>query len=141
MTLTVRQDVTLTPGPRRVIVKLFVPGEDDAVVRSRARALIDRVAHLDDEETGRLLRDTYDRFGDRPRPGRHLPPPLRVPSGARDQHGSDLWKRRSDPVTLMECGRSLPHLCHICAITLCSCPVIVMALTWGSAVLRPVRPR
>ncbi|GAB4105448.1 glycoside hydrolase family 130 protein [Micromonospora taraxaci] len=65
--LAVRQDVTLTPDPRRVIIKLFVPGEDAAVVRTRARALIDRVAHLDDEETGRLLRDTFDRFGARHR--------------------------------------------------------------------------
>lgn len=63
----VRRDVVLTPDPRRVIVKLFVPGEDAAVVRTRARALIDRVAHLDDEETGRLLRDTFDRFGARHR--------------------------------------------------------------------------
>ncbi|MEV4495581.1 glycoside hydrolase family 130 protein [Micromonospora arborensis] len=65
--LAVRQEVTLTPDPRRVIVKLFVPGEDAAVVRTRARALIDRVAHLDEEETGRLLRDTFDRFGARHR--------------------------------------------------------------------------
>ncbi|MCG5447196.1 glycoside hydrolase family 130 protein [Micromonospora sp. NIE79] len=65
--LAVRQDVTLTPDPRRVIVKLFVPGEDAAVVRTRAQALIDRVAHLDDEETARLLRDTLDRFGARHR--------------------------------------------------------------------------
>ncbi|GGO04205.1 glycoside hydrolase family 130 protein [Micromonospora parathelypteridis] len=65
--LAVRQDVTLAPDPRRVIVKLFVPGEDAAVVRTRARALIDRVAQLDEEETGRLLRDTLDRFGPRHR--------------------------------------------------------------------------
>ncbi|MFG1885950.1 glycosylase [Micromonospora sp. NPDC049102] len=65
--LAVRQDVTLTPDPRRVVVKLFVPGEDAAVVRTRARALIERVAHLDDEETARLLRDTLDRFGARHR--------------------------------------------------------------------------
>ncbi|MEH0935456.1 glycoside hydrolase family 130 protein [Micromonospora psammae] len=65
--LAVRHGTTLTPDARRVIVKLFVPGEDDAVVRNRARALIDRIAHLDDEETGRLLRDTFDRFGTRHR--------------------------------------------------------------------------
>ncbi|MEU8086149.1 glycoside hydrolase family 130 protein [Micromonospora sp. NPDC049101] len=65
--LAVRQEVTLTPDPARVIVKLFVPGEDAAVVRTRARALIDRVARLDDEEAGRLLRDTFDRFGARHR--------------------------------------------------------------------------
>ncbi|WP_308220895.1 glycoside hydrolase family 130 protein [Micromonospora phytophila] len=67
MTLAVRQNLTLTPDPRRVIVKLFVPGEDAAVVRTRAQALIDRVAHLDEEETGRLLRDTFGRFGGRHR--------------------------------------------------------------------------
>ncbi|TDC83572.1 glycosylase [Micromonospora sp. KC606] len=63
----VRQDLTLTPDPRRVIVKLFVPGEDAALVRTRARALVDRVAQLGDEETGRLLRDAFDRFGTRHR--------------------------------------------------------------------------
>ncbi|MFI6261867.1 glycoside hydrolase family 130 protein [Micromonospora sp. NPDC051006] len=62
-----RQALTLTPDPRRVIVKLFVPGEDAALVRTRAGALIDRVAHLDDEEAARLLRDTIDRFGGRHR--------------------------------------------------------------------------
>ncbi|MCM0675279.1 glycoside hydrolase family 130 protein [Micromonospora phytophila] len=67
VTLAVRQNLTLTPDPRRVIVKLFVPGEDAAVVRTRAQALIDRVAHLDEEETGRLLRDTFGRFGGRHR--------------------------------------------------------------------------
>ncbi|GAA4573089.1 glycoside hydrolase family 130 protein [Micromonospora coerulea] len=67
MPLVARQELTLTPDPRRVVVKLFVPGEDAAVVRTRAGALIDRVAHLDDEETGRLLRDTFDRFGSRHR--------------------------------------------------------------------------
>ncbi|MFI7210913.1 glycoside hydrolase family 130 protein [Micromonospora maritima] len=65
--LVVRQDVVLTPDPRRVILKLFVPGEDAALVRTRARALIARVARLDEEETGRLLRDTFDRFGARHR--------------------------------------------------------------------------
>ncbi|MGC5030095.1 glycoside hydrolase family 130 protein [Micromonospora sp. DT229] len=66
-TLAVRHGTTLAPDPRRVVIKLFVPGEDAALVRSRARALIDRVADLDDEETGRLLRETFDRFGTRHR--------------------------------------------------------------------------
>ena len=66
-TLAVRHGITLTPDPGRVIVKLFVPGEDAAVVRTRAGALIDRVAHLDDEQTGRLLRDIFSRFGARHR--------------------------------------------------------------------------
>ncbi|SCF25113.1 glycoside hydrolase family 130 protein [Micromonospora mirobrigensis] len=65
--LAVRHDLILVPDPRRVVVKLFVPGEDDALVRTRAQALIDRVAQLDDEETGRLLRETFDRFGNRHR--------------------------------------------------------------------------
>jgi len=63
--LATRLDQTLIPDPRRVIVKLFVPGEDDAVVRTRASALIDRIAHLDEDETSCLLRETLQSFGDR----------------------------------------------------------------------------
>jgi predicted GH43/DUF377 family glycosyl hydrolase len=60
--LAARQDVTLAPDPRRVIVKLFVPGEDAAVVRTRAHAIIDRIAGLDEDEAERLLRETMERF-------------------------------------------------------------------------------
>lgn len=63
--LATRLAQTLVPDPRRVIVKLFVPGEDDAVVRTRAAALIDRIAHLDAEETGRLLDETKRCFAGR----------------------------------------------------------------------------
>jgi hypothetical protein len=55
--LATRLELTLAPDPQRVIVKLFVPGEDAALVRTRASALIDRIAHLDDE-TSRLLHQT-----------------------------------------------------------------------------------
>jgi predicted GH43/DUF377 family glycosyl hydrolase len=65
--LASRQSRTLVPDPRRVIVKLFVPGEDAAVVRSRARALIDRIADLGDDEADALLRETIDRFAGRHR--------------------------------------------------------------------------
>jgi predicted GH43/DUF377 family glycosyl hydrolase len=63
--LAARLDVVLNPDPRRVIVKLFVPGEDAALVRSRASAIIERVARLDESETSDLLRQTLQRFGDR----------------------------------------------------------------------------
>jgi len=65
--LATRQDTTLIPDPCRVIAKLFVPGEDSAVVRTRARDLIDRIAALDERETNRLLQETLDRFGARHR--------------------------------------------------------------------------
>ncbi len=63
--LATRLHLTLNPDPRRVIVKLFVPGEDAALVRTRASGLIERVAHLDESETSSLLRQTLQRFGNR----------------------------------------------------------------------------
>lgn len=57
-----RQSLTLAPDPRRVIVKLFVPGEDAAVVRTRAHALIDRIADLPGDEAERLLDRTVELF-------------------------------------------------------------------------------
>jgi predicted GH43/DUF377 family glycosyl hydrolase len=63
--LATRLDLTLNPDPGRVVVKLFVPGEDAALVRSRASAIVERIAHLDESEAGSLLRQTLQRFGDR----------------------------------------------------------------------------
>ncbi|AGZ41675.1 glycoside hydrolase family 130 protein [Actinoplanes friuliensis] len=65
--LAARQSVSLTPDPSRVIVKLFVPGEDAAVVRTRAQALIDRIAGLPGDEVDRLLGETVALFADRHR--------------------------------------------------------------------------
>ena len=65
--LAARQGLTLLPDPRRVIVKLFVPGEDSAVVRTRAHALIDRIADLGGDEAERLLQLTVERFDRRHR--------------------------------------------------------------------------
>jgi predicted GH43/DUF377 family glycosyl hydrolase len=65
--LCTRLDVTLHPDPHRVIVKLFVPGEDAALVRSRASAIVERVANLDDNEISQLLRAALARFGGRHR--------------------------------------------------------------------------
>ncbi len=63
--LCTRLGVTLSPDPHRVIVKLFIPGEDAARVHSRASAIVERIANLDIDETGRLLRTTLERFGHR----------------------------------------------------------------------------
>jgi predicted GH43/DUF377 family glycosyl hydrolase len=57
----------MTPDPLRVIIKLFVPGEDATVVRSRTQALIDRVADLGDAEAKRLLHQVVELFDDRHR--------------------------------------------------------------------------
>ncbi|MEU7906547.1 glycosylase [Actinoplanes sp. NPDC049118] len=65
--LAERQSLTLTPDPGRVIVKLFVPGEDAAVVRTRAHALIDRIADLPGDEVERLLDETVAEFAGRHR--------------------------------------------------------------------------
>ena len=62
--LTRRLDLTLRPDPRRVIVKLFVPGED-ALVRTRASALIERITHLDEKEISDLLHGVLKRFDGR----------------------------------------------------------------------------
>ncbi|HKT05306.1 MAG TPA: glycoside hydrolase family 130 protein [Rugosimonospora sp.] len=63
--LSTRLDLTLRPDDRRVVIKLFVPGEDAALVRSRARSLVKRIAQLDEHETDHLLRQTVQRFGGR----------------------------------------------------------------------------
>jgi predicted GH43/DUF377 family glycosyl hydrolase len=63
--LATRLDLTMAPDPHRVIVKLFVPGEDAALVQTRAAAIIERIAHLDEDEAGRLLDHTLKRFGTR----------------------------------------------------------------------------
>ncbi|MEZ0075154.1 glycoside hydrolase family 130 protein [Planotetraspora sp. GP83] len=63
--LATRLDLSLAPDPRRVIIKLFVPGEDAAVAHTRSVGLIDRIALLDAHETGALLEETLRRFGGR----------------------------------------------------------------------------
>ena len=63
--LASRLHVTLAPDPRRVIVKLFVPGEDAVVARTRAGAIVARIAALDEAETARLLKETLAGFGAR----------------------------------------------------------------------------
>lgn len=63
--LATRLDTVLHPDSGRVIVKLFVPGEDAAVIRSRAAGLAERIAALDESEVERLLEEALRRFGPR----------------------------------------------------------------------------
>ena len=65
--LATRLDLTIAPDPCRVIIKLFVPGEDAALVHTRASAIIERIAHLDEDESSLLLSQTLKRFGTRHR--------------------------------------------------------------------------
>ena len=56
-TLVTRHDIVMEPDDRRVVIKLFVPGEDAQVVQNRASSLIERILQLDEQETARLLVD------------------------------------------------------------------------------------
>ncbi|HEY0000135.1 MAG TPA: glycoside hydrolase family 130 protein [Actinoplanes sp.] len=63
--LITRHDIIMEPDDRRVVIKLFVPGEDAQVVQNRASGLIERILRLDDAETARLLDDVLTRFAGR----------------------------------------------------------------------------
>ncbi len=63
--LATRLPLTITPDPRRVIIKLFVPGEDAAVARTRASGLVKRISGFSEQESRALLDDTLTRFGER----------------------------------------------------------------------------
>ncbi|MEV6595702.1 glycosylase [Actinoplanes sp. NPDC051346] len=63
--LVQRHAITMQPDGRRVVIKLFVPGEDTQVVQNRASRLIERVLQLDEDEIGRLVDDVMTRFSGR----------------------------------------------------------------------------
>jgi predicted GH43/DUF377 family glycosyl hydrolase len=63
--LITRHDLVMQPDDRRVVIKLFVPGEDAQVVQNRASGLIERILQLDEDETARLLEDVLARFSGR----------------------------------------------------------------------------
>jgi predicted GH43/DUF377 family glycosyl hydrolase len=64
-TLITRHDIVMEPDDRRVVIKLFVPGEDAQLVQNRASGLIERILQLDEEEIARLLDDVLARFAGR----------------------------------------------------------------------------
>ena len=60
-----RVDLTMAPDDKRVVIKLFVPGEDAQLAQSRASSLIERITRLPEEEITRLLDDVLSRFAGR----------------------------------------------------------------------------
>ncbi len=60
-----RHNLTMAPDGRRVVVKLFVPGEDARITHNRASCLIERVLQLDESDITTLLDDVLNRFASR----------------------------------------------------------------------------
>ncbi|WP_369077128.1 glycoside hydrolase family 130 protein [Symbioplanes lichenis] len=63
--LALRHALTMQPDGRRVVIKLFLPGEDAQSGRNRVSSLIDRILQLDEDEIARLLDDVLTRFAGR----------------------------------------------------------------------------
>jgi predicted GH43/DUF377 family glycosyl hydrolase len=63
--ITLRHQLTMQPDGRRVVIKLFVPGEDARTTHNRTSLIIERILRLDEDEITRLLDDVLARFSDR----------------------------------------------------------------------------
>ncbi|MBO3742218.1 glycoside hydrolase family 130 protein [Actinoplanes sp. NEAU-H7] len=60
-----RHNITMTPDGRRVVIKLFVPGEDAQVAHNRASSLIERILRLDEADINTQLDDVLSQFSGR----------------------------------------------------------------------------
>ncbi|BEL12220.1 glycoside hydrolase family 130 protein [Actinoplanes sichuanensis] len=60
-----RHNITMAPDGRRVVIKLFVPGEDAHAIHNRASSLIERILQLDEGDINTLLDDVLNRFAGR----------------------------------------------------------------------------
>jgi predicted GH43/DUF377 family glycosyl hydrolase len=63
--LATRLDLVMEPDDRRVVIKLFVPGEDAQLAQNRASSLIERILRLADDDIDRQLDDVLARFAGR----------------------------------------------------------------------------
>jgi predicted GH43/DUF377 family glycosyl hydrolase len=63
--IALRHALTMQPDDRRVIIKLFVPGEDARLSQNRTSLIIERILQLDEDEIARLLTDVTERFSAR----------------------------------------------------------------------------
>ncbi|AGZ44863.1 glycoside hydrolase family 130 protein [Actinoplanes friuliensis] len=95
--LALRHALTMQPDGRRVVIKLFVPGEDAQLGQNRASSIIERILQLDEDEITRLLDDVLARFS-----GRHHD------ICATFQHHYDLVHHRVPPdIELSPSARAL----------------------------------
>lgn len=60
-----RHNITMAPDQRRVVIKLFVPGDEVHAIHNRTSRLIERVLQLDESDIGALLDDVLGRFAGR----------------------------------------------------------------------------
>jgi predicted GH43/DUF377 family glycosyl hydrolase len=60
-----RLDLTMAPDDQRVVIKLFVPGEDAQLMHNRASGLIERILELDEDAATVMLDDVLARFAGR----------------------------------------------------------------------------
>lgn len=66
--VTSRTHGLLTPNPRRVVARLFVPGQEHLINGlPRVNAVLERILALDETTVKATLASTLDRFGDRHR--------------------------------------------------------------------------
>ena len=63
--LATRLDLTMAPDEWRVVIKLFVPGEDAQLVQNRASGLIERILQLDEDQIADMLEEVLARFAGR----------------------------------------------------------------------------
>jgi predicted GH43/DUF377 family glycosyl hydrolase len=99
--IAVRVGPRLNADPRRVITRLFVPGEETAEGRSRARAVITRVLALDETEVLAAVRDVATAFDAR---HRDLP-------GTLAAHFDFVAREFEDPEQLSDARRTLLGAC------------------------------
>jgi predicted GH43/DUF377 family glycosyl hydrolase len=62
-----RTEIRIRPDPRRVVTRLFVPGEELPSDASRAHPLIERILSMNEDQAAALLDDVISRFGTRHR--------------------------------------------------------------------------
>ena len=126
--LATRQPLRLQPDPRRVIVKLFLPGHPDPRSGRQASGVVGHVLDLDDDAVSAGLAELLERFG-----GRHrdLDDSFRHHAdrmASRIPEGTELSDERR-----MLLGAAFTHEYSVEAAALCNPSVVVAPDQRGAA--------